>query len=94
MEERNYSYLIQPCSPLEKAASGSLAAVFASVVQCPLEHVKCQMQAKRLRGQKDAKSIGLNFPRHLSSVRIAYRGLGEANVRDKFTYDVWERVPK
>ena len=57
-----------------------MAAVFASVVQCPLEHVKCQMQARRVR-EEETKIMqggaGSRFHRHMSSVRVVYRGLGE-----------------
>ena len=57
-----------------------MAAVFASVVQCPLEHVKCQMQARRV-SEEETKIMqggaGSRFHRHMSSVRVVYRGLGE-----------------
>ena len=57
-----------------------MAAVFASVVQCPLEHVKCQMQAKRIKGDKTERRIqGTMLQQHISSVRVVYRGLGEIN---------------
>ena len=57
-----------------------MAAVFASVVQCPLEHVKCQMQAKRIKGDETERRIqGTMFQQHISSVRVVYRGLGKIN---------------
>lgn len=31
-------------SPLENAFAGSLAGIFASLVLCPIEHIKCQLQ--------------------------------------------------
>lgn len=37
---------------LEKAFSGSLAAVFAALVLCPTELVKCRLQAARETGSK------------------------------------------
>ncbi len=38
---------VSSLSPVENALSGSLAAVFAALVLCPTELVKCKLQALR-----------------------------------------------
>uniref|UniRef100_A0A0R3PE85 Mitochondrial ornithine transporter 1 n=1 Tax=Angiostrongylus costaricensis TaxID=334426 RepID=A0A0R3PE85_ANGCS len=38
---------VKTMTPVENAASGSLAAVFAAIVLCPTELVKCRLQAAR-----------------------------------------------
>lgn len=39
-------------SPLQNATAGSLAGVFASLVLCPIEHIKCQLQTMKETGPK------------------------------------------
>ncbi|ETN71203.1 hypothetical protein NECAME_00892 [Necator americanus] len=45
-------YDVKSMTPLENASAGSLASVFAALVLCPTELVKCRLQAAREVGHK------------------------------------------
>ncbi|KAL6728290.1 hypothetical protein Aduo_010075 [Ancylostoma duodenale] len=45
-------YDVKSMTPLENASAGSLASIFAALVLCPTELVKCQLQAAREVGHK------------------------------------------
>ena len=42
---------------LEKAAAGSCASIFSGLVLCPLELIKCRLQAARQMGVKEGGVI-------------------------------------
>ncbi|EYB91287.1 hypothetical protein Y032_0207g2008 [Ancylostoma ceylanicum] len=45
-------YDVKSMTPLENASAGSLASIFAALVLCPTELVKCRLQAAREVGHK------------------------------------------
>ena len=68
-------------SPVGNALSGSSAAVFSSLILCPTEHIKCQLQVRRELSKRDPnlKMVGpVQLTRKIlreEGVRGLYAGL-------------------
>ncbi|VDM39947.1 unnamed protein product [Toxocara canis] len=57
---------VKDMSPFENACSGSLAAVFAALVLCPTELVKCRLQSQReMHPNKHRLSFAIQSPGYL-----------------------------